>query len=104
MEACPPSFLPAVDLLRCFQLRLGGFEGITGALDRPEEAGLVAFVTGRADLLDLQEQRVPVAIEREVLHRLGVAALLALHPELLPGAAQKWVLPVAIVFSNEARF
>ena len=57
------------------------------AFHRSEEARLVALVTGCADLFDLNEQRVAVAIERDVLHRLGVAAGLAFHPEFLAGAA-----------------
>src|SRR6202012_4907752 len=57
------------------------------ALDRPEEARLVTLVTRRAVLLHLDQQAVAVAIERDVLYRLRVAAFLALHPELLPRPA-----------------
>ena len=45
------------------------------------------IVAGRADLLDLDQQRVAVAIKRDVFHGLRVAAGLALHPELLARAA-----------------
>lgn len=40
-------------------------------------------MTSRADLFDLNQQRVAVAIERDVFHRLRVAAYLAFHPEFL---------------------
>ena len=59
------------------------------ALDRPEEAGAVALVAGRPDLLDLEEQRVAVAVEGHLLDRLGMAADFALHPKLLAGPAPK---------------
>ena len=44
-------------------------------------------MAGRANLLDLDEQGVAVAIERDVFDGLGVAAFLAFHPEFLAGAA-----------------
>src|SRR5437867_664938 len=72
------SLLP-VNLFRRLQLRLGDFEFRPAILDRTEEARLVTLVTRRADLLDLNQQRIAVAIERDVLHLLRVAAALALH-------------------------
>src|SRR5947209_20432817 len=54
-----------------------------------EEAALVALVAGRpADLLDLEEDRVGVAIDVDALHDLHVAALLALAPELVAAARE----------------
>ena len=41
----------------------------------------------RAGLFDLNQQRVAVAIERDVPHLLHVAAAFALHPEFLPRPA-----------------
>lgn len=67
------------------QLRLGDFEA--AVFDRAEKARLIAFVARRAGLLDLDEQHVAVAIERDVLDGLRVTAFLALHPEFLARAA-----------------
>jgi len=74
-----------VNLFRRLQLRLGDFEA--AIFDRAEKARLITFVARRAGLLDLDEQHVAVAIERDVLDGLRVAALLALHPEFLARAA-----------------
>jgi hypothetical protein len=67
------------------QLRLGDFE--PAIFDRTEKARLVTFVARRAGLLNLNEQHIAVAIERDVLDGLRVAAFLALHPVFLAGAA-----------------
>jgi len=80
-----PSFL-AVNISGRFKHGLGGFEGIA-SVNGTEETGSITLVTGGADLLDLDEQRVAVAIERDIFYGLGVAAFLAFHPEFLAGAA-----------------
>jgi len=77
-----------VNIARRFEHGLGDFKGVA-AFDRAKETGLVTFVAGGADLLDLDEQRVAIAIERNVFDGLGVAAFLAFHPEFLTGAAPK---------------
>ena len=46
------------------------------------EAGAVAGVAGRADLVDAHEQGVAVAVERDGAHVLDVAARVALAPVL----------------------
>ena len=76
-----------VHLLGREQLRFGRLESLAFAFDGSEETRLVTLVTRRAGLLDLDQQRIAVAIERDVLHLLRVAAGLALHPELLARAA-----------------
>ena len=73
--------------VKMFDIALAATNGGPGRANRPEKAGLVALMTGRARLLHLDEQRVPVAVKRHVLDRLRVPAFLALHPELLPGTA-----------------
>jgi hypothetical protein len=67
------------------QLRLGDFE--TAIFDRAEKARLITFVARRAGLLDLDEQHVAVAIKRDILDGLRVAAFFAFHPEFFPRAA-----------------
>jgi hypothetical protein len=53
--------------------------------DLAEEAAFVSFVTCRtADLIDLEEDRVAVAIDVDGFHRLDVTAFFAFSPELLP--------------------
>src|SRR5882672_2574216 len=79
------SFFLFINLLRRLQLRLGDFE--SAIFDRAEKARLIAFVARRAGLPDLDEQHVAVAIERDVLDGLRVAAFLAFHPEFLARAA-----------------
>src|SRR6478735_5035990 len=70
--------------------RCGGRVGVGrsdgGGEDAGVEAGAVAGVAGRADLVDRDEQRVPVAVEAHRLHPLDVAARVALAPVLLPAA------------------
>src|SRR5207249_10718603 len=44
-------------------------------------------MTGGADLFDLNQERVAVAVERDVLDLLHMAASLAFHPELPARAA-----------------
>ena len=83
-NSLPSPFL-FINFLRLLQLRLGDFE--TAIFDRAEKARLVTFVARRAGLLDLDEQHVAVAIERDVLDGLRVAAFLALHPVFLARAA-----------------
>ena len=52
-------------------------------LDAAEEAALVALVAGdAADLLDLEQDRVGVAVDEDLAHVLQMAGGLALHPEL----------------------
>ena len=79
--------LLTVNLLRLLQLRFGDFEILAVAVHRAEKAGTITFVARRADLLDLNQQHVGVAIERDVFHGLRVAAFLAFHPEFLARAA-----------------
>ena len=52
-----------------------------------EEAALEAGVAGAADLLNLEEERVGVAVLEPAHHLLRVAARLALEPEFLPRPA-----------------
>ena len=54
---------------------------------RAKETGFVSFMTGRADLFDLDQQRIAIAIEGDVFDRLGVAAGFAFPPEFLARAA-----------------
>jgi hypothetical protein len=70
-----------IHLLRLENLRLGDFE--IAIFNRAEETGIVTLVTRRAVLLDLNQQTVAVAIERDIFHGLRVAAFFALHPKLL---------------------
>src|SRR6185436_12865303 len=86
MAPCHSSRLP-IDFSRRLELRFGDLEAGAGAFHGAEEARLVAFVARRTGLLDLDEKRVPVAIERNILDDLDVAALLSLHPEFFPGTA-----------------
>ena len=72
---------------RRFQLRLGELETLALAFDGPKETGFEALVTGGADLLDLDEQSVTVAVEGDVLDGLDMSAGFSLHPEFLAGAA-----------------
>ena len=83
----PPASFLSIDLFRRFELRLGDFERLAVLFHRAEKARLVAFVAGRADLVHLDQQCIAVAIERDVLDRLRVAALLAFHPEFLARTA-----------------
>ena len=79
------------EIVHVLRLDLSGrFEPLLRHLARPalvfhraKETGLVAFMTGRADLFDLNQQRVAIAVEGDVLHGLGVAAGLAFPPEFL---------------------
>ena len=81
-------FLLFVNIAGGFELRLGDFEPVA-AVDGTEETGLITFVASGADLLDLNQQGVAVAIERDVFYGLSMAAFLAFHPEFLAGAAPK---------------
>jgi len=49
-------------------------------------------VASRADLLDLDQQRIAVAIKSDVFHGLGMSAGLAFHPELLARTAPEMSL------------
>src|SRR5689334_12879226 len=58
----------------------------SGALAK--KAALVAFVAGSAaDLVDLQQERVVVAIDKRVLDFLKISRLLAFEPRAFAGAA-----------------
>src|SRR5580704_2345405 len=50
------------------------------------EAGPVAGVAGRADLVDLDQQGVAIAVQRHRLHPLLVPGCVTLHPVLLAAA------------------
>src|SRR5205807_8440385 len=80
------SFL-AVNVFGGVELRFSDFETGAAVLHGAEKAGLVTFVARRADLLDLNQESIAVAVEGNVLDRLSVAAGFAFHPELLAGAA-----------------
>src|ERR1022692_381444 len=82
------SFL-SVDLFRRFELGFGDLKVRALVLNRAEETGLITFVAGRADLFHFNQQRVAVAIKRDVFHGLRMAAALALHPEFLTRPAPK---------------
>src|SRR5437899_9527113 len=82
----PSGSLLPVNVAGRLELRFGDFEACTFAFDRAEETRLVSFVTRRADLFDLNQQRVAVTIERDVLDLLRVTTAFALHPEPLTGA------------------
>src|SRR5262245_41042745 len=59
------------------------------ALSMAEVAALVTLVAGRpADLLDLQQDRVGVAVEEDAADLLHVAALFALAPQLVAAATE----------------
>ena len=59
-----------------------------GRVDFGEEATSISFVTRRAaNLFDLCQQCVGVAIVKYLLEMLHIAALFALPPQLLPAAA-----------------
>src|SRR5439155_6035981 len=77
----------SLDLPRSYELRFRYFEYPALILHRTEKARLVAFVTRHADLLDLNQQRVAVAVERDVSDVLHVPAGLPFHPEFLARAA-----------------
>jgi hypothetical protein len=77
-----------VNVARSLEHGLGDFESVA-TLNGAEKAGPITFVTSGADLLDLDQQSVAIAIERDVFDGLGVAAFLAFHPEFLAGAAPK---------------
>ncbi len=76
-----------INLFRLLQLGFGDFEVLSIIFNRAEKARLITFVARRAGLLDLDEQHVAVAIERDVLDGLCVAAFFAFHPEFLARAA-----------------
>src|SRR5690606_38411035 len=60
----------------------GGSARVHGRADRKlgEEATALAGVTGRTYLFDLDQQRVPITVQRHRPHVLVVAGGLALHP------------------------
>src|SRR5262249_12884064 len=76
-----------IDLFRIKDLLGDDLESV--ALDLAEETAFVPLVAGgAADLMDLQEDGVGVAVEVDRPDVLGVAALLALAPELTAAAAE----------------
>src|ERR1035437_10995483 len=87
LESNQALLLP-VDLPGRLELFFGDLERRAVTLDRAEEAGLVAFVAGGADLVHLDQKSVAVAVERDTLDGLGVAAAFAFHPELLARPAR----------------
>jgi hypothetical protein len=69
-----------VDVLRVEHPRLRGLPGL--AVETPEEAAAVALVAGGATVLhDLEDHRVAIAVDQDVLDVLVVARLLALAPQ-----------------------
>ena len=79
--------LLTVDLLGCFELLLGDLDGLTAFLHRTEETGLITFMTSRTNLFHLQQKSISVAIKRDFLHGLNMAAGFAFHPVFLAGTA-----------------
>ena len=77
----------AVNLIGRDQLPLSDSEASSPILYRTEKAGLIPFVTGRADLLNLYQQSVAVTVESDILHGLRVTAGFSFHPKFLPGPA-----------------
>src|SRR5207302_2146948 len=73
-------------LTRGFEWRFGDSECAPIFSERTEKAGAKSLMTGRADLFDLNQQSVTVAVERDVFDGLRVATGLAFHPQLLAGA------------------
>ena len=53
------------------------------------EAGIGAFVSGCARLLDFNQQRIPVAVIKQLFHHLNMARRSALVPEFLAASAIK---------------
>ena len=79
--------LLAVDGVRGLELGFRHLPVGSIAFDAPEEAGLVALMTGCTGLLHLNKQGVAIAVEGDVLDHLDMPAGLALHPELLARTA-----------------
>jgi len=73
-----------IDARRSGGGRVGGADG--GGEHPGVEAGAIAGVAGRADLVDGDEQRITVAVEPNALDPLDVTARVALAPVLLPTA------------------
>ncbi len=46
-------------------------------------------MTGRSDLVDLNQKSIAIAIEREILDCLGMSAFFAFHPKLSARTAPK---------------
>ena len=61
-------------------------EVVSSLVELGIKAAGIAGVAGAADLLDLEEQGVAVAVDEPAEDPLGVAAGLTLLPELLAGA------------------
>ena len=55
-------------------------------------------------LLDLNQKRITVAIKSDFFHCLRMATTFPFIQYFCRERLQKWVLPVSIVDSNEARF
>src|ERR1051325_9225673 len=78
-----PSLL-SVDFVGRNEARFGNLLRPAVPSRRTEKARAIAFMAGRPHLLHLDEQRVAIAIKRDVHNRLGVPAAFAFHPKLLP--------------------
>jgi hypothetical protein len=73
-----PSSFGRVNLFGRYEPRFRYLKRFSIIFNRAVETGFVTLVTGGADLFDLDQQRVAVAIEGDVLDGLGVAAGFAL--------------------------
>src|SRR5689334_10314535 len=81
-----PLFL-SVNLFRRFKLGFCGLQIRTAFSDRAEKARSIPLMTGRADLLDLDQQGICITIQGDIFDGLNMAAAFTFHPELLTGAA-----------------
>src|ERR1051326_9426986 len=77
----------SVNLFRGYQLGLIDLEAVAAIFNRREEAGAIALVTSGADLLNLDQERISIAIQRDLFYALSMSTGLAFHQELLPGTA-----------------
>src|SRR4029077_2742331 len=73
-------FLINLRFVECF--RLDDCQGSGVSIKLLKEAAVVSRVAGSAGLLDLEEQYVAIAVGKPALNLLGMAAGLALEPEL----------------------
>src|SRR2546423_2999567 len=86
MRLLRPS-LVAVNLVWFLQSRFSDIDAGAPGSDRAKKARIVTLRTGGAGLFDLNQERVAIAIEGDVLDHLDMAAAFAFHPELLARTA-----------------
>ena len=74
-----------------------GVGGVGTRGDATIEAGFVAVVaSGPADVFDLEQDDILIAVDPKFFNELGVAGFLALDPELVPGST-----PISRFFCTE---